>query len=400
MEQQKCMNHALEYIEDNLAGTMDYSVAAQFMNCSEWEFRRLFSFMAQVPLSEYIRRRRLTLAAADIQKGEKIIDAALRYGYESQAAFSRAFRQWHGFAPSMARKKEIVPKAYPRLAFKLILMEGSGMKKKTDYRPNIIGSGEVGYAVSLDMNKETIHQANRLLWDTTGNELIGTTALPFYGAFVSEEKCKLFGDVNGKKVLEIGCGTGHSLEYVASRGAKELWGLDMAENQLHKAYQFLEERHLSANLVCAAMEEECDIPMNYFDIVYSVYAIGWTTDLGGTFGRIASYLKQDGIFIFSWSHPIHKCVAAENDQLVFKKNYFDESWYSVSLGEGTLALADRKLSTYVNALVKAGFVIEEMIEESDEDILNTLGEDNDFGKKARMLPVTFIIKARKPQSRG
>ncbi|MGF7029225.1 hypothetical protein J2T17_000130 [Paenibacillus mucilaginosus] len=134
--------------------------------------------------------------------------------------------------------------------------------------------------------------------------------------------------------------------------------------------------------ICSPMEEE-----------YSIYAIGWTTDLEGTFCRIASYLKKDGVFIFSWSHPIHKCVVAENNLLAFKKCYFDESWYSVSLDEGELTLSDRKLSTYVNALAKAGFVIEQMIEESDDEIIQS--RDSGFAKKAKMLPVTFVIKARK-----
>ena len=109
--------------------------------------------------------------------------------------------------------------------------------------------------------------------------------------------------------------------------------------------------------------------------------------------RIASYLKKGGVFIFSWSHPIHKCVVAENNMLAFKKCYFDESWYSVSLDEGSLTLSDRKLSTYVNALAKAGFVIEQMIEQSDDEIMQD--DSSDFAKKAKMLPVTFVIKARK-----
>lgn len=61
-------------------------------------------------------------------------------------------------------------------------------------------------------------------------------------------------------------------------------------------------------MVCSPMEEECGVPKNYFDYVYSVYGIGWATDLEQTFSHIASYLKNDGVFIFSWSHPIHKCV--------------------------------------------------------------------------------------------
>lgn len=393
MDWQKSMDQAMDYVESHLIGEIDYTVPAQFMHCSEGEFRRMFSFFAQSSLSEYIRRRRLTLAVADIRKGDKLMDIAGRYGYESQAAFSRAFRQLHGVAPSVARDKTLILKSYPRLTFKLVLMEGVVVNKDANYRANIIGAGEVGYAVSVEMDKDTVHMTNELFWDTKGNELIGTTALPRYGAYVSEEKCRLFGDVTGKKVLEICCGTGHSLQYIGERRASELWGLDLSQEQIAKAERHLAENGLAATLICSPMEVDCGIPVDYFDYVYSVYGIGWTTDLEGTFKRIASYLKRDGIFIFSWSHPIHKCVAAEQDTLVFKKRYFDESWYSVSLDGGVLSLSDRKLSTYVNALAQAGFVLEQMVEESDEDMLQA--STSSFAAKARMLPVTFVIKARK-----
>lgn len=198
-----------------------------------------------------------------------------------------------------------------------------------------------------------------------------------------------------KRLLEIGCGAGQSLQYLGERKAAELWAVDISEKQIEKAKQLLLTCRLSAKFICSPMEEECGIPPDYFDFVYSIYAIGWTTDLEGTFCRIASYLKKGGIFILSWSHPIHKCVAMENDTLIFKKCYFDESWYSVTLGDAALSLSDRKLSTYVNALAKAGFIIEKMIEESDEELLSLQGENSDFAKKAKMLPSTFVIKARK-----
>ncbi|AZK45678.1 class I SAM-dependent methyltransferase [Paenibacillus lentus] len=265
------------------------------------------------------------------------------------------------------------------------------MDKNAVYRTNIIGAGEVGSAISIDMDKNVIHKTNSLFWDTKGNDVLGATSLPLYGAFVSEEKCQLFGDVSGKKILEIGCGSGQSLQYMGERKASELWGMDISENQIEKTRQRLTSSGLSANLICSPMEEKCGIPQDYFDFVYSIYAIGWTTDLENTFCRIASYLKKDGVFIFSWSHPIHKCVVAENNMLIFKKSYFDESWYSVALDESQLTLSDRKLSTYVNALAKAGFVIEQMIEQTDEELM----KNDDFSNKAKMLPVTFVIKARK-----
>jgi len=122
MDWQTCMNQAVDYIENHLADEIEYAVAARYMNCSVWEFQRIFSFMTQVPLSEYMRRRRLTLAAHDLQTSkEKIVDIALRYGYDSQASFSRAFRQLHGTTPKSARDDGVKLKAFPRFVFQLIL---------------------------------------------------------------------------------------------------------------------------------------------------------------------------------------------------------------------------------------------------------------------------------------
>jgi len=266
-------------------------------------------------------------------------------------------------------------------------MEDSAQKKMS-----VIGDREID-AVSVNMEKDIVYETNTLFWDTVGNEALGATALPSYGAFISEEKCQLFGDISGKKLLEIGCGSGESLKYLAERKPAELWGMDISKNQIDKANNLLTKHDFSAKFICSSMEDECGIPNDYFDFVYSIYAIGWTTDLDTTFSRIASYLKKDGVFIFSWSHPIHKCVAIENDALIFNKCYFDDSQYSLSLGGGTLTLSDYQLSTYVNALAKAGFLIEAMIEETDRDIANA--SSGEFAEKAKMLPVTFVIKAKR-----
>ncbi|WP_195576170.1 class I SAM-dependent methyltransferase [Paenibacillus sp. 1001270B_150601_E10] len=245
-----------------------------------------------------------------------------------------------------------------------------------------------------DMDKKIVHKTNSFYWDTAGNDFLKAIVLPFYGAFVSEEKHQLFGDVSGKKLLEVGCGNGQSLQYQAERNASELWAVDISERQIEKAAQHLNSLGVSAKLICSPMEEECGIPTDYFDYVYSIYAIGWTTDLEGTFCRISSYLKKDGVFIFSWSHPIHRCVTEDNGRFVFKKSYFDEDWYPVAV-EGELLLADRKISTYVNALAKAGFVVEHMIEQTDDEIMQSRDNNSDMAKRAKMFPVTFVIKARK-----
>lgn len=141
------------------------------------------------------------------------------------------------------------------------------------------------------------------------------------------------------------------------------------------------------------MENECRIPTDYFDVVYSVFGIGWTTDLKTTLKLIHSYLKDGGSFIFSWSHPIHKCVSVENEKLVFNNSYFDEEWYRAEMGDSSIMLSNRMMSTYINALTDNGFVIEKLIEETDKEKAGSA--NSDFGRKALMIPTAFVIKARK-----
>ena len=91
------MNNALNYIENSLDEEIDYKEIAKAANCSEFHFSRMFSSISGVSLSEYIRRRRLTLAAFEIQKSDiRIIDVAIKYGYISSDTFSRAFQKMHG----------------------------------------------------------------------------------------------------------------------------------------------------------------------------------------------------------------------------------------------------------------------------------------------------------------
>lgn len=124
MDWQKGMVDALDYVENSLMDKVDLKIASKFVGCSTWEFQRLFSFMAHVSLGEYIRNRRLTLAAKEIQEEDcKIIDIALKYGYESPTAFSRAFSKLFGIAPSMLRKVGSSFNAYPRLTFEFIQKE-------------------------------------------------------------------------------------------------------------------------------------------------------------------------------------------------------------------------------------------------------------------------------------
>lgn len=130
------------------------------------------------------------------------------------------------------------------------------------------------------MQQKEIINNNKKYWNENADLWFGTTALPTYGVkFVSEEDLHLFKDVSGKKVLEICCGSGHSLKYLADRNAAELWGVDLSHKQLENAETYLRGNGYTAKLICSPMEADLDISKDYFDYVYSIYGIGWTTDL-------------------------------------------------------------------------------------------------------------------------
>lgn len=126
MEWIERFNQAIRYIEDHLTEEPNYEQLGRIACCSTYHFQRMFAYMAGIPLSEYIRRRKMSLAAVDLQGGdEKIITVAAKYGYSSPTAFNRAFQSVHGIAPSAVKSEGVSVKSFPPLAFK-ITVKGVG----------------------------------------------------------------------------------------------------------------------------------------------------------------------------------------------------------------------------------------------------------------------------------
>jgi len=226
----------------------------------------------------------------------------------------------------------------------------------------------------------------------------GSTALPTYGCFVpTEDELHLFPALNNAAVLDLGCGSGHSLKWCADKGARELWGVDLSSRQLENARKYLAECGYTAALVNAPMEN-ADLPENRFDAAYSIYAIGWTTDLDAVCAAVHKALKKGGAFIFSWDHPLMSCVDIEDDRLIFTGNATcDEEFSYIQRGQ-PVTVQNRRLSTYVNALAKAGFKIERIVEETAGSVTEAPAEfSSKFYSpwKAKYFPLSFIIKAVK-----
>ncbi len=122
MEWIERLNAAIAYIEEHLTEEIDYERLGKIACCSSYHFQRMFTYMAGVPLSEYIRRRKMSLAAVDLQStGIKIIDVAGKYGYNSPTAFNRAFQSVHGIAPSAVKNEGVSVKSFPPVSFKIIV---------------------------------------------------------------------------------------------------------------------------------------------------------------------------------------------------------------------------------------------------------------------------------------
>ena len=176
------INEAIEYIENNLTEKIDYNKAARITYCSLNKFQRLFLFVTDINVSEYVRRRRMTLAAEELMKSDiKVIDLALKYNYESPESFTRAYQSFHGYPPSVTRKFGVYNK-YSRISLQ-IKIHGGDLSMKTE-------QNEV---------KKIIKDICEIGWGLTANPYAGVITA-FMDALNEGDKtnnCELAGVISG-----------------------------------------------------------------------------------------------------------------------------------------------------------------------------------------------------------
>lgn len=139
------LNLAIEYIENNLADELDIGEAASIACSSRYHFHRMFFASFDITPGEYIRRRRLTFAAAELASGdERILDIATKYGYNSPNAFTRAFRGMHGINPGKVRSSQVKLSAFNRVTASIgnegVQMQDYRIVEKPEFR--IIGKSQ------------------------------------------------------------------------------------------------------------------------------------------------------------------------------------------------------------------------------------------------------------------
>ncbi len=183
------MNAAIDYIEENLAGNIDYSKAAEKAFCSTFHFQRMFLAVYGTTPAEYVRRRRLTLAVTELSlDSSRVIDIALKYGYESPDAFTRAFRNIHGVTPTAAREPGVKLTAYPRISFQIQLTGGNDMEYRIIETPAF-----------------NIAMISRKFTNIGGQNLMDIPT--WWGEFRKSPDCAAFAALSGKKSGPLTGGT-------------------------------------------------------------------------------------------------------------------------------------------------------------------------------------------------
>lgn len=251
------------------------------------------------------------------------------------------------------------------------------------------------------MNKKDFIEINKNGWNTLiiNNKPFSNTILPEYGPFLkrNEEQMNIMKDIKGAKVLDLGCGEGESLEYLFNKGAKEIWGIDISEEQIKKAQ--IRFPQFKNNFLVSPMEEEVNVPNNYFDYVISIFSIGYTSDLDSTFKHSYKYLAKDGKFIISWTHPFYYCLDIVDEKVIINKSYFNEESEIVTKGPDKVNLAQNNMmiSTIINTATSNGFYLDKLYEEETilKDDVN--GYKSPFWRKEKTVncPSTIIFVFKK-----
>lgn len=136
----KDLNKVIDYIEDHLTDDLSLEIISIYAGVSDYHFRKIFFYLSEMTLSEYIKNRKLSEASMNLLHGEKVTDVALKYGYQSMDGFTRAFKKWCGFLPSEVMKNGI-SKTFPKLSFIITVKGGINMEFRIEDKPafNLVG---------------------------------------------------------------------------------------------------------------------------------------------------------------------------------------------------------------------------------------------------------------------
>lgn len=213
----------------------------------------------------------------------------------------------------------------------------------------------------------------------------------------------LLPDLNGKKVLDLGCGTGEHLAHYLALGAEKVVGLDLSAMMLEAAQNrllALGYKESQFALHALPMEALDQIPDNDFDLVVSSFAFHYIEDFSALLAKVSAKLTACGTLIFSQEHPIVTCYRegyrweknAEKQQVAYRLNFYreegerDRSWF-----QQLFKTYHRTMATILNSLIQAGFAIEQV----EEPMLAAQPQWHAEFKDLQHRPPLLFVKAQK-----
>lgn len=164
---------AIDYMESNITEKLDYDEIAKIACSSSYHFQRVFSILCGYTLGEYIRNRRLSIAGTELSAEKiKVIDAALKYGYDSPDSFTKAFTKFHGITPSDARKQGAQLHSFARLSIKITLEGGNSMNYRIEEKEEMLLTGYKTRFIGAPYGEERAKQENQVFLTTRGKQWI------------------------------------------------------------------------------------------------------------------------------------------------------------------------------------------------------------------------------------
>lgn len=248
---------------------------------------------------------------------------------------------------------------------------------------------------------DTIILENQQTWDKVADLFIEAAALPVWGPFGAGDDLNLLPEIKNKTFLEIACGSGRSIKYLVDNGAKKVYGLDLSQVQINEATNYNKEAvdRGVVDLVQSPMETKLEIEP--VDMVFSVYGLGWTSEPEKTLGNIHSYLKPDGLFVWSWDHSIFSDILYKDGNFSAIYSYHEENPITLKgwkKREGVNAhLTYSKVSTWFQLLISAGFEVVGYYEPAPKTIERGSEDPEKYYsiQKAKLIPATFIFVCKK-----
>ena len=238
-------------------------------------------------------------------------------------------------------------------------------------------------------------------WDNDSEEYQETATIPtdsaHYGPCAPDEnKLKLLGNVRGKKILELGCGGGQCSIAFAKQGAK-VTGLDLSKEQLKFAKVLAKKEKVNVDFINGSFINLKRIKTNSKDIVFSAFAFQYAPDLKKIFKQVYRILKKNGLFVFSFDHPIYSLISLKTKKI--KRSYFKTGRFEEKYGDETFIAFRRKISDIYNALFESKFLVEKIIEPLE--LKRQKAWTKDYWAKeypislVKLIGPTIIFKSRK-----